>query len=296
MKLHVLSDLHVEFSSYTPDPDTVKAANVIVLAGDIYLGIKGITWARKTFPDRPIVYVAGNHEFYGRHWDKLLDQLRKEARAQDVYYLENESVTIDGVRFLGATLWTDFEFFGLSRRSQAMREVEWQLVDYSDIKSETIQPEVVSAIMGTPDSKKGLVRWSRKLTTVHSLARHQASLAWLKSELYHANESDRAANTVVVTHHYPNKHSTAPKYLQDLVTAGYGSHLPLDMITQADLWIHGHTHDSFDYRVQHADRSVRVVCNPRGYPVSGVTETYQNHAFNEQLLIDVQELKQENPL
>ena len=67
----------------------------------------------------------------------------------------------------------------------------------------------------------------------------------------------------------------------------------LDMITKADCWIHGHTHDSFDYRVQYADRSVQVVCNPWGYPVSSVTETYQNQAFNEQLLIDVQELKQE---
>ena len=72
--------------------------------------------------------------------------------------------------------------------------------------------------------------------------------------------------------------------------------VPLDMITKADCWIHGHTHDSFDYRVQYADRYVRVVFNRRGYPVSSVTETYQNHAFNEQLLIDVKEPKQENPL
>ena len=291
MKLHVLSDLHVEFSPFTPDPDTVKAADVIVLAGDIYLGVKGITWARKNFPDKPVVYVAGNHEFYGFHWDKLLDQLREEARAQDVYYLENESIAINGVRFLGATLWTDFEFFGLSKRSQAMRAVESNLVDYSDIKAKTLQPEVVSSIMGTQYGKKGPVRWSRKLTAVHSLARHQASLAWLKSELLQASESGNAVNTVVVSHHYPHKNSTAPKYLEDLVTAGFGSHLPLDMLTQTDLWIHGHTHDSFDYEVSDARQSVRVVCNPRGYPLSRVTDIYENSNFNPKLLIDLKTYK-----
>ena len=287
MKLYVLSDLHVEFSPFTPDPDTVKAADVIILAGDIYLGVKGIAWARKAFGDKPVVYVAGNHEFYGHHWDKLLDQLRDEARSHDVHFLETDSVTIDGVRFLGATLWTDFQFFGMSRRSQAMREVERHLVDYSDIKAETIQPELVSAILGTQDGKKGPVRWSRKLTAVHSLARHQASLTWLKSQLLGASESVNAASTVVVSHHYPHKNSTASVYADDLVTAGYGSHLPIDMITQADLWIHGHTHDSFAYRVHYKDRSVRVVCNPRGYPLSRVTDVYENHAFNRQLLVEV---------
>ena len=287
MKLHVLSDLHVEFSLFTPDPDTVRAADVIILAGDVYLGVKGIAWARKIFGDKPVIYVAGNHEFYGHHWDQLLDQLRAEARAHDVYFLENDAVTIGGVRFLGATLWTDFQFFGLSRRSQAMKEVERRLVDYSDIKAETLQPEVVSAILGTQDSKKGPVRWSRKLTAVHSLARHQASLAWLKSELLQSSDSGKAADTVVVSHHYPHKNSTAPRYAGELVTAGYGSHLQIDMITQAILWIHGHTHDSFDYRVNHKDRSVQVVCNPRGYLLSRVTDVYENHAFDRQLLVEV---------
>lgn len=295
MKIHILSDLHVEFSAFMPDSDTAKAADVVILAGDIHLGVKGITWARNSFPDKPIVYVAGNHEFYGHHWDKLPDQLREAARAQDVYFLENESVTINGVRFLGTTLWTDFEYCGLGKRSQAMKEVEWHLVDYSDIKAETIRPEVVSAIMGTQDGKKGPVRWSRKLTAVHSLSRHQASLAWLNSELLKSTGSEKAEKTVVVSHHYPHRNSTAPRYIDDLVTAGYGSHLPVDLLTQAALWIHGHTHDSFDYRIDDAQnddaqKSVRVVCNPRGYPLSRVTDTYENSKFNPRLLIDLKGL------
>ncbi len=290
MKLYVLSDLHVEFSPFTPDPETVKAADVIILAGDIHQGIKGITWARKSFPDKPIVYVAGNHEFYGHHWDQLPDQLREAARAQDVYFLENESVTINGVRFLGTTLWTDFEYCGLSRRSQCMREVEGHLMDYKDIKAETIQPETVSAILGLQDGHKGSVRWTRKLTAVHTLAQNQSSIAWLKSELFKERPSDKALATVVVSHHYPNKNSTPPRYLQDLTTAGFGSKLPTDLLTQAALWIHGHTHDSFDYRIGDEQKSVRVVCNPRGYPLSRVTDTYENSKFNPKLLIDLRPL------
>lgn len=287
MKIYALSDLHLEFSPFTPDPDAIKAADAIVLAGDIHLGVHGITWARKAFPNKPVVYVAGNHEFYGYHWDKLLDQLREEARAQDVYFLENESVVIEGIRFLGATLWTDFEYYGLSRRSQCMREVEGCLVDYRDIKAETIQPEVVSAIMGTQDGKKGAVRWSRKLTAVHTLARHQASLVWLKTELLKPREVDKTLGTVVVSHHYPHRDSTAPRYAKELMSSGFGSQLPLDLIAQARLWIHGHTHDSFDYRLSRSKDAARVVCNPRGYPLSRVTEVYENAGFNGRLLLEV---------
>ena len=63
MKLLVLSDLHVEFAAFQPDLEATKAADVVVLAGDIYKGEHGMHWARRTFPDKKIVYVAGNHEF-----------------------------------------------------------------------------------------------------------------------------------------------------------------------------------------------------------------------------------------
>lgn len=64
MKLLVLSDLHVEFAPFVPDPAAVEAADVVVLAGDVSNGVKGIAWARQAFADKPVVYVVGNHEFY----------------------------------------------------------------------------------------------------------------------------------------------------------------------------------------------------------------------------------------
>ena len=102
MKLLVLSDLHVEYASFEPDTNATKAADVVVLAGDIHKGADGIEWARETFPDKAIIYVAGNHEFYGQHWDAHLEHLRRKATIHDIHFLENDAVTIEGVRFLGA--------------------------------------------------------------------------------------------------------------------------------------------------------------------------------------------------
>lgn len=69
MKLYVLSDLHVEFAPFVPDLAAAEAADVVVLAGDIHTAALGMAWAREAFPAKPIIYVAGNHEFYKQHWD-----------------------------------------------------------------------------------------------------------------------------------------------------------------------------------------------------------------------------------
>lgn len=166
MKLHILSDLHKELFKFDPDPAAVAAADVIVLAGDIHKGTRAIPWARAAFPDRRIVYVAGNHEYFDHNWHMLIEQLRAEARIHDVHFLENAAVTIDGVRFLGATLWTDFEFNAPSLKSQNMRLAENEMADYW-----LISPAMR---IGQPHAR---------LQSSHTLARHQETVAWLKAEL-----------------------------------------------------------------------------------------------------------------
>jgi predicted phosphodiesterase len=100
VKLLVLSDLRVEFAPFEPDAAAVAAADVVVLAGDIHKGVRGIEWARAAFADKPIIYVAGNHEFYSHHWTRLLDKMHEVAKEQEVHFLENQAVEICGVRFL----------------------------------------------------------------------------------------------------------------------------------------------------------------------------------------------------
>lgn len=111
MKIHILSDLHLEFGGLRlPEAD----ADVTVLAGDIGVGLQGIEWALQAIPfHQPVIYVMGNHEFYGqRSMPELWKKAREKVAGTHVHLLENEAVEIGGVRFLGATLWTDFDLFG----------------------------------------------------------------------------------------------------------------------------------------------------------------------------------------
>lgn len=283
MKLHIMSDLHLEFAPHLVDHEVAQAADVIILAGDIHTGTQGIVWARQSFPDKPIVYVSGNHEFYGHRWDKLLDQLRSEAQAYDVHFLENDSVTIEGVRFLGATLWTDFDYFGRGKRHSNMLAAEAGMNDFKRIKAKTILPADVSRILGTSDGKLRPVRWTRKLTAIHTLVRHQASLAWLKDELPKGDPD----KTVVISHHFPNKNSCDLSYANDPMTSIYGSHLDHEVLLGTKLWIHGHTHCSRNYRIGDSKRSVRVISNPRGYPFAWLQNEFENKEFDPALLVEL---------
>jgi predicted phosphodiesterase len=109
MRLHILSDLHLEFEPFTPP---VVEAEVVILAGDVSTGRNGLKWALKTFPDRPVIYVLGNHEFYGQKLQKLIKELQELADGTNIHLLENGSCCIGDVVFLGATLWTDFALNG----------------------------------------------------------------------------------------------------------------------------------------------------------------------------------------
>jgi predicted phosphodiesterase len=293
MKLLVLSDLHVEFAPFEPDVDAVRAADVVVLAGDIHKGVQGMEWARKTFPDKEIIYVAGNHEFYGEHWDLLVVELRVAALMTGIHFLENRSITFGGVRFLGATLWTDFEFFGSTTRSKMMREAEYRMNDYRRImarpltvKLKGLAGDVVEKVVEKGETSLEHRRWGQPLSPTHTVLRHRESLAWLQAELEQENLGTHK-KTVVVTHHYPSKRSTAARYTNDPLTAAFGSKLSLDLLTQANLWIHGHTHDSCDYRLGDSKKSVRVVCNPRGYPMGWQKGDFENPNFNPGLLIEI---------
>jgi Icc-related predicted phosphoesterase len=283
MKLLVLSDLHVEFAAFQPDLAATAAADVVVLAGDIHQGNLGLVWARQAFPDKPIVYVAGNHEFYGQHWDNLLNTLRADAQDHGIHFLENDTITIDGVRFLGASLWTDFEFFAASRRSQMMRAAARGMNDYQRITADPIDIDPQDVVPGLSETASAHRPFIDKLTPMHTVMRHQQSLGWLQTEL----KRGAPANTVVVTHHYPHQNSTARRWANDPVTAAFGSTLSTDILTSASLWVHGHTHDSCDYRIGNSQRSVRVVCNPRGYAAGWSKTEFENPMFNPRLLVEL---------
>src|SRR5437762_1142756 len=233
MRISVLSDLHLEFEPYTPAD--VKA-DVIVLAGDIHVGVKGIRWAQATFGGSPVIYVAGNHEYYRQSYPDRLTQMRETAQGTNVRFLENDSTEIDGVVFLGCTLWTDFKLFGDSRN--AMHEAEAQMNDYRLIR---VSPQY------------------RRLRPTDTLLVNAKSVDWLKRTTVQHQDKP----LVVVTHHAPSILSIQERYKEDVVSAAFAS--PLDELvasSRAKLWVHGHVHDAARYTIG----ETQVLCNPRGYP------------------------------
>lgn len=173
-----------------------------------------------------------------------------------------------------------------------MREAEGRMNDFQRIiaspltvKLKGLAGDVVEKVE-TLQPSTGYRRMGQPLSPTHTVLRHRESLAWLQAELEQENLGT-FKKTVVVTHHYPSKRSTAAKWANDPLTAAFGSKLSLDLLTQANLWIHGHTHDSCDYRLGDSKKSVRVVCNPRGYPMGWQRGDFENPNFNPGMLVDV---------
>ncbi len=230
MRIHVLSDLHLEIAGYQP---YLLECDVVVLAGDIGNHVHGIEWGRSIWPGKEVLYVPGNHEFYRRERTETLQQMRDRARELRVHLLDNDEVVIAGVRFLGCTLWTDFNLFGEELKKTAMAEGRKYLNDFQLIRER-----------------------DRIFTPARSAQLHKTSRKWLAAKLQQAFPG----KTVVITHHLPSARSVAERYKTSLTSACFASNLD-DLMGASTLWIHGHTHDSFDY-VLHG---TRVVCNPRGY-------------------------------
>ncbi len=254
MMLQIMSDVHLEYSKFTP---LATDADIIILAGDIALGNKGVFWAREKFPDKRIVYVPGNHEFYNSNRIETLKFLRIAGKQNNVQVLdENEFVLKkECIRFLGCTLWTNFEYFGAENKVSAMISGQDDLNDFCLIEES-----------GT---KSGI------FTPEYSVRLHHHALNWLNTKL----DEPFDGITVVITHHLPSKLSVSDKYKNNPLTPCFASELD-ELFGKMNLWIHGHTHDSFDYVVN----GTRVICNPRGYVIKRKAE---NLVFNPGLVVEI---------
>jgi predicted phosphodiesterase len=239
--VHVLSDLHLEQERFEP---RAVEADAFVLAGDTATGTGGVEWARSWADGRPVLYVAGNHEFYGHACPGLIDELRQAAAGSSVHVLENDELVVGGVRFLGCTLWSDFDFDGPEQREQTMR-ISGRVVN--DFKHITFGPE------------------ERTLAPIDTRALHLSSRRWLEERLARPHDGP----TVIVTHHAPLIRGRPSSPLLRAVGGAFASDLSALMGSgQVALWIFGHTHRAADLEVE----GTRVLSNPRGYPHQPVAE------------------------
>jgi len=220
--------LHRSFPGYNPVVPS-SSADVLVLAGDIASHADAVdTFA--SWPV-PVIYVHGNHEAYGYQYSLVADAIRARASNTVVRYLERDACVIGDVRFLGCCLWTDYDLY--RDRERSMKMAGLCMRDHVTIRSEE----------------------GGRFLPEHALDEHEKSLAWLHEQLSMPFDG----RTVVVTHHGVAPLSIHPRYGDERVNAAFASDLR-HMLDLADLWIHGHVHDSFDYRVGDA----RIIANPRG--------------------------------
>ena len=246
-RLWIFSDLHQEWSENAWDPGAHAPAggfDVAVVAGDVHMPLtRSLDWLTERLPGVPVVYVPGNHDFW---WDRgeerytIHDQFergRERAAALGIHLLLDETVVIEGARFVGGTAWTDYRL-GSNGLTHAFRSAQGRfgMVDYRRIRT-------------GPRSRN-------RIEPSEVLAMHRATRAFIESELARTHDGP----TVVVTHHAP--HSTSlPDPHADLSWC-YASDLSdLILARGPDLWIHGHVHVAADYRIG----LTRVVCNPRGH-------------------------------
>lgn len=248
MKIQIVSDLHQEFGF---NEISFEKGDVVIFAGDINLGVKGIRWIRSKITDIPVIYVLGNHEYYRGSYPKTLHKIIELAQETNIYVLENNAVEIEGITFHGATLWTNFELFG--------------------------NPKIYGSICQEKMNDYKLIRRDpsySKLRSIDTYIMHQVSIKWLENSL----QASVTKQNVVITHHAPSIQSVPIKYRSDAISSAYASDLESFILKyQPDYWIHGHIHEPSWYTIG----KTQVICNPHGY----IHEPYQG--FNSELLIDV---------
>lgn len=278
MRINLVSDLHVDIrdnENFMP-PDV--CIDVTVVAGDARApGTLALRKIRELYPDRsrPLLYVAGNHDFYSRHdpkrpelkttFERQRAEMMAVAAELGIIFLDDAVVEIDGVRFIGSTLWSDFSARpGYLSFADAVREAAGPrgMNDYRLIKT-------------------GAGRSRDKLQPRDTINAHKASRAYIEKALAEPFDGD----TVVITHHAPSYRSLRNGvmafdeldwcYASNLESLMHGENAPA-------LWLHGHIHANRDYEIG----NTRIVANPRGYPLrAGMRE---NPDFDAGLVVTIE--------
>jgi len=248
MKIQILSDLHQEFGLSEISFDK---ADIVIIAGDINIGVKGIIWILKNILNMPVIYILGNHEYYKGSYPKTLNKIKDLSYGTNVNVLENNSIVIGDVTFHGTTLWTNFEIIGNPRQYGGI--CQEKMSDYKLIRKDP--------------------SYSR-LRSIDVYNIHNQSIKWLETSLI----SSTTKTNVVITHHAPSIKSVPAKYKDDYITAAYASNLDSFILKyQPNYWIHGHIHEPIEYKIG----ETKVICNPHGY----IDEPY--NGFDKEKIIEI---------
>jgi predicted phosphodiesterase len=265
--LWIQSDLHMELTRGWDLPAVADRPryDLLVIAGDLIPRMeRGVAWLLERVTDRPVLYVAGNHESYGADIDRTVEKARALAAGTNVHVMQNDVVQINDrtgstvTTFLGATGWTDFNLFGDQER--AMQIAGDVMHDYKKIRINAYQ---------------------RRLRPIHTLARHRETRAFLQRELSKPKTGPR----VIVSH--MGLHPTAVRrgFERDISSAAYTSDCSDLLAMGVDVAIHGHTHETYDRMV--AGAGTRLVTNAKGYGPRPGQPTWDNKDFDPNFVIKI---------
>lgn len=262
MKIAVCSDLHLEFGGLILR--NTDNADVLILSGDICVAkdllelgspmskSEAIHDFFKNCSDefKYVIYVAGNHEHYhGDFRDTLRDLKYNLHYLPNLYILDKEKVTLEGVTFVGGTLWTDMN----GEDPMTLHTIGSMMNDFRCVKNSNKK-------VSFRDADGNFHERVAKFSPEDAVEEHKKTVEYIRQVV----EGKEDQKFVVVGHHAPSKISTHPKYqYETLMNGGYSSTLDffIEAHPQIKLWTHGHTHEVFDYVLN----QTRIVCNPRGY-------------------------------
>ena len=244
MNIQYTSDLHIDHNGRKVFSSQCIAGDVLVIAGDVSGQVETLANFLQSGTEEgvPILFVPGNHEFYGYPFKRYSTMLRKKLPL-GVFLLDRTETVISGVRFLGCTLWTDFEGESID------------VMDYCE--------------NDMPDFQFILNEYGGFISAEDQLTRHKEERQWLSERL----SVPFPGPTVVVTHHAPSFRSISHQFADSPINPAFASDLEKLILKHSpELWIHGHIHESADYQVGRT----RVVCNPLGYSVDGPGAAFEN--------------------
>lgn len=262
MKIKVVSDLHLEF-------DTIEiknnGADVLILSGDICLAadfgqghfnelnnrakryVKFFEQVCGEFKN--VIYISGNHEHYHGDFAQTIQILRNNLTHPNLHILDCGMVDLDGVLFVGGTLWTDFN----KSNPVAMFDAQRMMNDYRTVCNGE----------------------NHSFLPSDTVMYHEHMI-----DLIDKVHNDEHRKIVVCGHHAPSFSSISGRYVGHQLNDAYASNLErfIEDHPKVKLWTHGHIHTSSDYMIA----GTRVVCNPRGY-----ADYEENPTFDPELIIEI---------
>lgn len=258
-KIGLVSDLHLEGSNTQLEN---PGWDYLCIAGDLSVEHELIVhfFSYVAPIDIPIIYVLGNHEYEGKRLDENVNKLKNMLKPFDnVHLLDNESIIIDGIKFIGSSLWTNFELNGVDEKKKSMDFAKYNVVDFSAI---FMKNENSSYVVLTPEKMAQM---------------NDKSCDFIEYEL---RKVPFDGPKVVVSHFAPHPNSIAPQYAK-YDNSYWVSNLE-HLMGFSDYWFHGHTHNSFNYEIE----GTKVICNPRGF--SRIYNIAQNANFQPDFFVEVE--------